>query len=457
MVDEAWAGRRGGVMGESGPRRPAAEADSLFTGPAWMTRIGAANSVLTVLDAYAVAGEVNADVVKTAALEGLGYVPVVGTVITISSSPTGILELVVTQLYPGYGQLTLVLKTAAGVVRLAGDATFEPLKRDKVLLAYQGYLDPEDGGLVFGGRPRRIDSPRPSLLAPVDPTGRMSLDERRRGFYRYFSPRVEPAVTRLAGVAPDDPLEQKLWGEREAEFLPTAVRRFVTEWYAGEGPFASADENTARRMLDEYALDGIREQLVARLVGDYIAGKEAAARERIAQEEARYRALSEAMSKVAGRDASLDAALAAAVTPETFETAGDVALGLALDGMPRVAPSLRIVVAPRAREERAGEVAIRDVALRAEATASSSAEHPAPFRVRWEMRAGTASAVFGGADSRPAQIASGTPAIEVTAVLLDAKEAELTRASVTLPVRQEGVPDERQVEPEPAAASPPSR
>ena len=73
-------------------------------------------------------------------------------------------------------------------------------------------------------------------------------------------------------------------------------------------------------MLDEYALDGIREQLVARLVGDYIAGKESAARERIALEEARYRALSEAMSQVAGRDASLDAALDAAVTPETFET-----------------------------------------------------------------------------------------------------------------------------------------
>lgn len=412
----------------------------------WLSRMTYANSVTSVLTEYVKQGRVNEQVLKTLLLEGVNYLPVVNMVVDIQrGGGTAVAQIFLVQFIPGYGQVMLVINTAKGLVNLGGAMVFEPLKRDKILFAYQGYLDPQDAGIIFPGVRRRIDSPRPALLHPVDPAGKLTLEQRRERFYAYLSPRVHELVRRRVGfLRPEDKVELRWWSEAEVELLPQVVNHYVFQWWNAQGPFQGFDELTVKRPMDEYYGEEIRTELTRLLTQDYLTGKV------IYTEKLLYKPLMDDLARVCGRETGVEEVmqgererLRRSLGVNELADSGYVTQGIVLDSMPRTEPGITISAAPRVIKERnaAGREVerIESYSLRAVITASPDEIHPGPFRVSWEMQpldqAGRSAARSG---SR-VETETAADKVKVTAFLLDANGRTVRNASIMLPVRKERI------------------
>jgi len=431
-------------------RESARATNERFISPTWMLRIAKANSLINVLTVYHQQGEVNAAVVKTALWEVFTYVPVLGLGMDVyAGGGTAVWNLVLVRVLPVYGPLLLMINTAKGVATLAGTVAFEPLKRDKLLLAYQGYLDPQDSGLVLAGV-GRTEGARPGLLHWVDPELRLGVDERRAKFYEFFAPRVLAATQR---VVPDgtDPLFRDEWLAEYGKQLMQALDRYIEEWSTGTGEWAQFDTLALDRALDTYLMDRdagqpFREQLKAMLVDDFMKGQALAAQKRASEREALFKALLEEVAGLAGRSRLLDGELDN--LREDCETAGHVAYALAVDEMPETPASIEILAAPRVVAQQVENAAERPdlraerVQFRAKVTASARS-HPTPWRVAWRIEhAGqTAEVLQAGSSDKLQSEGGGTIAVHAQAI--DANDQVFARASLPLQVeRREAKPEQ---------------
>ena len=394
-------------------RESAAATNERFISPVWMARVAKANSLINILTAYHQQGEVNNAVLKAAAWEFFTYVPVVGLGMDIyAGKGTAVWNLVLVRVLPGYAVIMLYVNTMKGIATLAGTVVFAPLERDKIMLAYQGYLDPQDRGLVLAGLGNRQEGPRPGLMHWVDPRMELTLEERRKRFYQFFSPRVLEATNRKV---PDgaDPIFRDEWRDTYGKELLGAIDRYLDEWRTGTGEWAQFDSLALDRAFDEYLWEKettgtnkgrykqqFPSKLKSMLISDFMKGQEIAAGNRITSREEVYEALLKDMSGLAGRSMLLDKEFDA--VRDDCEAAGHVAFAMAADDMPETPAGIQIIVAPRVEEKSdkpggdgdpndtkpAGKDAKRlvseSVHLRAKVTASEKA-HPTPWSIQWKM------------------------------------------------------------------------
>lgn len=429
--------------------------------PRWTGRINTANKVVNVLTAYQKAGEFDLGVARTAATEGLSYLPVIGTAIDFVNAAehkrgaavgVGIqgVSLAATWFVPFWGQTQLLCSTATGVVSLWGESTFRPLLREKLQLAYQGYVDAYEGGVLTTGRATRVESPRVHLLYPVDSQGELAVDERRAKFFDYLHPQVMAATRTLAGHGPaDDPSG---WVQAQSRVILDEITGYVDDWWNATGPFASYDENTVRRAMDEhYWTQETRQLLIQMLVEDYNVGMQAYVKAHSEVKEREYGDLWLVLRDLAMQEALLDREYEAYRSRGEIEQLGELVIGAALDDMPQVAPGLELSVSPRVQldiDERGNEVPrVTGFAVHVEVIGSPTEDHPAPFGVRLESqgpqgsaRLGEPAAATGPAPSAAIELAAAPEAgvasapVTVTAILVDGRGQELARRSLDLQV-----------------------
>jgi hypothetical protein len=402
MVDAlvAKAGLPGVAYGFQHFRECAGATNDRLLHPDWTLRIGIANSLVTVLTEAARQGEFwNERVAGVLLWEGLRYVPVLGLGMDIYTGGMGtVRDMALLQFVPGYAPIFLYIQTMRGLATLTGTVIFTPIKNDRVLLAYQGYLDPEEGGRIYAGNPRRINAPRPALLHFVDPDRNLPLEERRKRFYKFFAPRVTEAARKaLEDIPYFDENENfgRIYGEKLGEKLVEKTKAFVNDWWDAKGEWSDFDELSVKRML-EYGPNEIefKYRLVDQLIQDYIAGQSLAAKEISAEKERAQGEFQDAVHAIAARELAFEQDLRS-LGPDINE-AGELAYAVALDEMTEIEPSIRIIAAPRVIEEKAGEdgegvsggkvLGINNVSLRAIVDASLK-RHPGPWRIQWEIRA----------------------------------------------------------------------
>ncbi|MFZ5439130.1 MAG: hypothetical protein ACOZQL_03935 [Myxococcota bacterium] len=420
MVDalQFAAGERLGVHLDAF-RRATADTNQHLLGPVWMSRITKANSVATVLTVWVKEGQLNAKVLETAALETVSNAPILGLVVSISGGGAGaVAQIALTQTIPGYGQVVLVLGSARGVVELGGALLFEPLKRDKVKLAYEG-----------GG-----NTARPSLLAPLDPAGRLTLQQRRQAVYDWFRPRLVEAFQRRYGGGAEPAEMPASFAGLESELLPVVMGKHVGDWWNATGPFASADVNAVRRMMEEAWSDELRAQLVRQLISDYVDEK----KRRFEAAEAQHARNLELLAQAARRDevAGEEWRLAQPTARAAHGVMADLARGALQQEAPVIEPRLELRAAPLVRLAKdsrgASRLLVEEVGVRAKLLASGTTEHPEPFRVQWRL------------DGQPVaesavQKSEGDPerapaSVTVVAEALDANGRLVTSARVVLPL-----------------------
>lgn len=370
-------------------RESASATNERLVSPEWMNRIGKCNSLVTVLTEYIRQGEVNIEVAKVAFWEGVGYIPVLGMAIDIKSGGlTTVYNLALVQFVPGYAPVSLYIHTMKGLANLVGVIIFEPIKKDKVLMAYQGYLEPSEAGIFTSGWRKRQESPRPALLYFVDPGRKLNLEERRKRFYEFFNPRVVEATNQLMGHGPD--IDNEEWVKKAGEILVKEVRKYVKHWWDGTGEWSQFDTLALERAVDVHYEKELRPQLEDLLVKDYMAGQRLAALETSKTKEKEFEELRDEMQSIAGQDLLLDQEFDR-VRGE-LPDAGEIAYAMALDDMPEVKPGIEIIAAPRIveREDNSGKKTydIEKVNLRAIITASTKS-HPYPWRVEWEVNPGS--------------------------------------------------------------------
>lgn len=364
-----------------------------------IARLDKATSVIEVLKTYTKEGEINWEVFKTALYEFLSFAPGFGTLFALQSPKEGISTLTAVQFVPGYGQMLVVLNFVKGSIQLAGMAVFEPLKRDTILLAYQGYLDPETGGIITSGQRERVNSPRPALLQPVDPDRKLTLDERREKMYHYlhekvlvrlkndleiwYSPEANPDIWKGPHRLGFKNLHEK-YRDKEIEYMLKVVDQYVEDWWTGQGDFGDCDDCINFRGPD------IRAELKSKLWSDYITGWNIAIQKEIQQQEARRTALMAGINEVAGMDIALNKE--GEKLTDDYLLAGDVEQADALDEMPVVEPSVEIIAAPRITSEKhpdsrkKEELDISDyLNLRAKIHGSLKT-NPGPWTVKWVVQ-----------------------------------------------------------------------
>jgi hypothetical protein len=425
-----------------------------------MARVAKANSLINILTAYHQQGEINNAVLKAAAWEFFTYVPVIGLGMDIyAGKGTAAWNLILVRVLPGYAVIMLYINTMKGIATLAGTVTFAPLERDKLMLAYQGYLDPQDRGLVLAGLGNRQEGRRPGLMHWVDPRLELTLEERRRKFYDFFSPRVLEATNRKV---PDgaDPIFRDEWREIYGNELLAAIDRYLDEWRTGTGEWAQFDSLALDRAFDEYLWEKetagentgrykqqFPNKLKSMLISDFMKGQEIAAGKRIASSEEVYQALLKDMSGLAGRSMLLDKEFDA--VRDDCQSAGHIAFAMAADDMPETPTGIQIIVAPRVEEKsghsdadssdqkatkrQAGRLVSESVQLRAKVTASEKA-HPVPWSIHWEMgHKGQTSELAKEGSSERLQ-AEGGGSVTVTAKALDAEGRVFAQTSINFEI-----------------------
>jgi hypothetical protein len=367
----------------------------------WMMRMNVSTSLMEVAKSYLSEGEINEAVLTTALYQAMGYVPCLGTLIMVQSGWSGVSTLVFIQLVPGYGQILTVLNLTRAGVEVAGMAVFEPLKQDKLLLYYQGYLDPAKGGLITTGQRERVESPMPALLHPVDPNRTLSLDERREKMYHYIYKHVAEKLRRDPAIWYHPEKAPEIWfgperigfknlheefQKKEIDYMSSFVDSYVEDWWNARGVFSEYGEILAGRAKGP----DLRRELKGRLKQDYIKGKNITIQKEIQQQEARRRALSEKMAEICGMDVALDKEKEG--LGDVFLTAGKAAWAEVLEKMPAIAPAVEIIAAPRIREtdnldpkKEEKQDVIWDVNFRAKINGSTK-NNPAPWKVLWEVR-----------------------------------------------------------------------
>lgn len=363
-------------------RQATAATNERFIGPVWMSRLAKANSVSTVLTVWLKQGRVDGKVLETAITEGLSHVPLLGLGVSVTLGGGGaVAQIALTQVVPGYGQVMLVIGSARGVVELGAALVFEPLKHDKVLLAYQGSLK---AGSVTAGRTL---SARPSILSPLDPGGRLTIGQRREAVYAWFRPRLVEAFKRRYGGGAEPAEQPATFAALEGELLPVVMGKHVADWWNATGPFASDDANTVKRMMDEAWGDELRAELVRQLISDYLDAK----KRQLQAAEAQHAKNLELMAQAARRDevAAEEYGLALPTAREAHAVMADVTFGTLQQEAPIIEPRLELRLAPvvrAARDERGRpQLLVEEVALQARLFASGTATHPEPFRVQWRL------------------------------------------------------------------------
>jgi len=402
--------------------------------PAWMTRISRANSVVNVLTLYAKEGQFNDRVLKEMVIEGISHFPLIGMPIDIyRGTITGLLkydgsisglvrtvlgsgvgQIVMSQFIPGYGPVILVLNTTKGVVNLGGTILFTPLKNQRVKLAYKGYLDPVEikpGSQLYQqflkqtgtegiqnaiawwmdstGKKERIYSPRPSVLHPIDPGMKMSVEERRRAVLAYFQPQILGLFKQRWGGGAEVKEMPTTYISIENEFLPKIMYKHVHSWWEGTGLFSAYDSLAVKRMMDEYYKKEMKATLVQMLISDYIAGKG----ELIKQENEWYTSLKKLYAVAAGY-ANEGAQVYIKNYPQISTAHKNAALqllGLEQEEADHIKPRIELVSSPkvlRAKDAQGNPTSIIEkIQVRAKVVASDTPEHPAPFSLRFQLKA----------------------------------------------------------------------
>lgn len=411
--------------------RPALEklrisAANTNTNPILMTRISRANSLVYLLTLYIEEGDFNNKVLNAAILEGFSHVPFLGMPIDIKrGGAAGVSVIVLSQWIPGYGQFMLAVNTAKGVVNLGGTMLFTPLKNQRMKLAYQGYIDPVDISVknplykfileqtgtklirdtvawwLYGtGKKERIYSPRPSVLYPIDPTMKMSLQERRKAVFKYFQPKVEVLIEKDLGLkgwsvqddgymATDPDLRESAYPNSEARNMPKVMNQHVEDWWDGKGVFASHDELAVKRMMDEYYGKEMRAKITYLLVLDYMAGKG----EMVLESEREQKKLQELFSKAAAFDSKYDetykenhASIKSAHKNVAIQTIGQLQ-----EDVEHIKPRIEVTSSPKViikKDDKGNDIAvIEKLNIHAKIIASDTKEHPAPFRIGFEVKA----------------------------------------------------------------------
>ncbi len=365
----------------------------------WMGRMDKASSLVEIAKVYLSEGELNQKVLEAIFWQGVSFIPGGGTYMSITSGAGGVVTLVSTKLIPGYGPLLITLQLTKGVVELGMMAVFEPLQRDRLLLAYQGYLPPTGGGWITlsTGQKFEVQSPVPSILELIAGAERKDLDARREAVYAFFHRRVTEAISR----DPDFPFtEEELpseWADREARRLPELIQAHVHDWFHATGDFASYDELAAfcSRLAGEDPA-AFREQLASLLFKDYYTGKSRALQRKFEENEREQQQIGFLHRQVASVNVGLDR-IGEGMSAD-FVAAGDAVFGHCLDEMPTVPPSMEILAAPRVVDlevegEREKVRAVPQVGFRAKVWASEK-EFPGPWTVRWEVRRGGTTVAF---------------------------------------------------------------
>lgn len=437
---------------------------STLLSSSWMMRMNVSTSLMEVAKTYLHEGELNWNVVTTALYQGMGYVPGLGTLMVVQSGWHGASTLVFVQLVPGYGQMFTVLNLARTGVELAGTAIFEPLKQDKLLLYYQGHLDPAGGGLITSGQRERVGSPMPALLHPVDPGRDLPLDERREKMYQYIHERVDeklrndPEIWYYPDKAPDIWFGPERLGfknlheefqKKELDHMSGFVDGYVEDWWNARGVFSGFDEILAGRAKGP----DLRAELKQRLKMDYVKGKNIAVQKEITQQEERRKALVADIARAGGEDVALDKEMD--TLGDVFLAAGKAAWAEVLEGMPAVEPAVEIIASPLILETNnldpgkdAKEDVIWDINFRAKITGSTK-NNPAPWKVVWEMTPpGAPSVKFekvsdtprdvyknGSAEGKAKYFSEGGP-MQVTATAIDANGKQFATGTITLNIEK---------------------
>ncbi len=476
------AGKKYGPVFEH-MRQSTEATNKMIMDPVWMTRISRANSVVHILTLYVEEGSFNEKVIKEAVIEGLSHFPLIGMPIdiyrgTVSSllnydgSATGLVkvtagsglgQIVLSQFIPGYGPVILVVNTAKGVVRLGGTVLFTPLKNQRIKLAYQGYLDPVDiepGSALYEhflkqtgteeirntiawwmnstGRKDRIYSPRPSVLHPIDPDMKMSVEERRKAVLKYFQPQIAALFKQRWGDAATVKGEPNLYAATESEFLPKIMYKHVHEWWEGKGVFSEYDSLAVKRMMDEYYGQEMKSKLSHMLISDYIAGKG----ELIKQENEWYTSLKKLFAIAAGY---LEAYTKTYMQDllgirEAHKQAAMYFMGLEQEDAQKIAPKIEIVSSPKVilgKDQAGNELPIVEkINIRAKVQASDTAEHPAPFRIGFEIKTAKHSKNLAESDDfsfkmTPDEIPKD---ITIRAIAYDANNKPFHAHDITIPI-----------------------
>ena len=366
----------------------------------WMMRMNLSTSLMEVAKSYLSEGELNWAVLTTALYQGLGYVPFLGTLMTVQSGRSGVATLICIQFVPGYGQLITLLNLGRTGVELAGMAIFEPLKSDKLLEYYQGYRDPEEGGLITSGQRVRVESPMPALLHPVDPDRSLPLDERREKMYHYIQKHVEQMLRQDPDIWYHPEKAPEIWfgperlgfknlheefQAKELDYMSAFVDAYVEDWWNGQGIFSASDEILAARAKGP----DLRNELKNRLKQDYIKGKNIAIQKEIQRQEARWAAVTEEMAQIGGMNVALDREMES--MGGVFLSAGKAAYAEVLEEMPVLSPGVEIIASPRVQEvesldpeKNEKEEVVWNINFRAKITGSTKT-NPAPWKVVWEI------------------------------------------------------------------------
>lgn len=393
----------------------------------------AANSVMEVLKTYVREGAWNEKVWDQARREMMNYVPGMNTFGAIEGKLIGVSTLVLTYVIPGYGQALVVLHFVKNGVELAGMTVLEPLKQDRILLAYQGYLDPTPGGIFSSGQKERVISPRPALLSVVDPEGKLSMDERRYKMYEYFHAQIAEAIKKYTvGEVPDEFDDYREWHKKEEQFLPSVIKMYVNDWWDAKGVFASADVNVVHRG------DDIRPELINKLIDDYLKGKAISIERKKKLYDQRQMNLTNQFAGIAANDVAIEEGKKA--LQESFMANGDAIEAFVLDDMPVIKPAIEIIALPRLversksdDEKSTDKMLVSDRMNMRARIYGSFKDNPAPWKVKWVMSpSGGAAKTFDGVGHQEAESKPGS--IEITAMAVDGEGKEFAKTSMTLSV-----------------------
>ncbi|MBW1816851.1 MAG: PASTA domain-containing protein, partial [Deltaproteobacteria bacterium] len=422
--------------------------NAMFISPIWMSRMGKANSLITVLTAYARKGKVDEEVMWLALREGLAYVPVLGMGMDIQHGGlTATAQIVLTQVIPGYAPVMLTINMAKGVVMLGGEALFAPLKRDKIVMAYLGYLPKKRGGVFSTGRRERIWLPRKGLLYGVDPEGVIKMPDKRKAFFHWFRPRLVRLFVEKWGETPEEfvkgtstPGESRIWAAEEGRYLKMLTHKYVHDWWEGTGEFAGDADVVVHTMMADHFSPEIKGELQRMLIGDYLDGKRLFAQE----QEEKQQALQSALGRAANPDIGLYERFkqGASEYMAAMQTAGEVVMGKILGDVPEMEKGIEITAAPYVVKRPGSEgkeiYAVESIQFQAKVSAPSTEAHPAPFSVRFEIDAGEKAEL-----DAPGSFGFDTEADEVTVVasVYDANQRFYFKESVTIPVTMEDDPE----------------
>lgn len=456
--------------------------------PVWMTRISRANSVVHVLTLYAEEGAFNEKVLKQAIIEGLSHFPLIGMPIDIyRGTVSGLLnhkggldglaraalgsgagQIVLSQFIPGYGPVILVVNTAKGVVNLGGTVLFAPLKDQRIKLAYQGYLDPADFSgsnrytkwliektntqdvnnsiswwFSSTGRKDRIYSPRPSVLHPIDPEMKMSLQERRTAVLRHFQPKFVSLFKEKWGGAATVSEHPALYSEIENEFLPKVMYKHVHDWWEGQGVFSEYDSLAVKRMMDEYYDKEMKQKIVSLLISDYIAGKG----ELIKQENEWYKSLNNMYAFLAGivRDYTKWYVESFPLISESHKKAANIFLGLEQEEAEHIEPKIELVSSPKVimGEDSEGNSIpiIERINIRTKVLVSETMDRPGPYEIRYKIKSAGSEKQIKEKEKAEFEFKSGQVPenITLTALLLDGNNQVFHEQDIVVPIMEKEV------------------